>query len=829
MKKIFLIFFGYLFFVRSIFAFEFVKATENPLNVSFINGYAYQLQANIFKEDIYKGIFVIKRPSETYYSLGYFESNGGINWQMKKEVLNTGIDLSNPSVLKTETGYILFISRYDNNTVYKIYSSNCDFDFNCSANLLPVVTPDTTNYSERNGVFAGHPFTQDNRTYLFYGAWGKDGFKIKLAYSDDLVTWQRCPNEGGFLYGGDGPFPYADKNNLYIFFHKSDSSGIKLAKSTLPLTCDSVFDDEGYLLYNDKFYDQRHLIFPSIVNDNGALKLYYSGLGSNLIWRLDLALIPTPTTGSENPIVILPGTFASWNQNAILHNKEVSYKDWKLQSFVKEYDGLINTLINLGYELNKNLFIFPFDWRQEVEKSADNLNSFLKEKVWTDNPDKKINIIGHSLGGLIGRIYTQKNKDKINQIITVGTPHQGVVQVYKPLESGEIDRDNSFFWLAAKTILILNKSTIESDRVTLASKFPVAKDLFPTFNFLKDADGREIDINNLSIKNSFLLKYNQSFSDIFPIFTAIYGEDGKNTPAGFIVEPQNNLDQLLGNYSDGKPKELYFDLGDYTVLSKSAAQDADAEKLNLDHGALIYKKGGIKKILDLLNIKYEDSQVVEGKGTNISSSLIFMIKSPAKMTVKFNNQIYTEDEGIIFIPDAQSGSYNLKVKGTGIGKYEVIVGQISKNNDLWESIYGETTASQTDDYNILYNSPSPSPTPIILPTPLLPTQSGFAGQATPTVILVPTSTPQPISSTSTSSTITLSSNEIPKSKESTPEVLGISSHQEELIAPPVEATKQLVKKEIKKSTNIWGFVCPSLVISILVEIIWFIRKKLAKK
>ncbi|MEK7177779.1 MAG: hypothetical protein AAB705_03060, partial [Patescibacteria group bacterium] len=320
MKKVFLIFFTYLFFVQSIFAFQFEKSPNNPLPVSYINNYANQLQVNIFKEgDIYKGIFVINRPSESYYSLGYFESANGTDWVMKKEILNTGADLSNPSIIKTQTGYLLFITRYDNNTVYRIYSSTCDFDFNCSLNLSPVIVPDINNNSEKNGVFAGHPFKQDNRTYLFFGAWGGDGFKIKLAYSDDLITWQRC--QYGFLYGGDGPFPYQENNDLYLFFHKSDSSGIKFAKTTLSLSCNSVFEDQGYLLTKDKSYDQKHLIFPSVLNSNGGLKLYYSGRGSDDRWRLSMACtgqtcltpteiptptptatpIPTPTTGSENP------------------------------------------------------------------------------------------------------------------------------------------------------------------------------------------------------------------------------------------------------------------------------------------------------------------------------------------------------------------------------------------------------------------------------------------------------------------------------------------------------------------------------------------------
>ena len=486
-------------------------------------------------------------------------------------------------------------------------------------------------------------------------------------------------------------------------------------------------------------------------------------------------------------------------------------------------------MINIGYQRNISLFIFPYDWRQSIEKTTNDLNSYLQTKIWKNSPNQKINIVGHSLGGLISRIFTQKNKDKVNQIISVGSPHRGAVQFYKPLEAGEIDRDNTFLWLAEKIILVLNKSTIESDRVTVASKFPVAKDLFPTFNFLKDQSGNEISIDNLTIKNNFLPTYNQNFSDIFPIFTAIYGEKDNNTPAGFVVEPQNIVDKLLGDYSDGKPQESYFDFGDYTILSKSSSQDTDSEKLYFDHGEIISKKEAIKKILGLLNINLSDDQIVEGQVTKISSSIVFLIKSPATMTVEFDGKIYPEDEGIIFISDAQSGSYDLKVQGTDKGKYEVVIGQISENNDIWESINGEITqspaSSQIDNYDIEYNNQiafSIFPTPTITTTP------------TTTPTLAPTSTPTPTVTPTLISNVAQISSLVPtialKSISSSPDVLGISSSQKELITPTIEVNKQTEKKNIiKKSSNIWDYIWASLTSLMLGGIGYLFRKKILKK
>ncbi|MCX6704839.1 MAG: alpha/beta fold hydrolase, partial [Candidatus Woesebacteria bacterium] len=212
-------------------------------------------------------------------------------------------------------------------------------------------------------------------------------------------------------------------------------------------------------------------------------------------------------------------------------------------------------------------------------------------KIWNSRPEQKIDLVGHSLGGLVARIFAQKNKDKVNKIISVASPHLGVVQVYKPVEAGEIDRENTFIWLAEKIILILNKSAVESDRVTITNKFPVLKNLFPTFNFLKNTNGDEIPVSSLSVKNNLLSSYNQSLADIFSIFTSLYGEESGETPAGFIVRPADILNLALGNYSDGQPDSSLFGAGDTTVLSNSAVTtDNDSVKFNFDHAETKVKK-----------------------------------------------------------------------------------------------------------------------------------------------------------------------------------------------------------------------------------------------
>jgi hypothetical protein len=554
---------------------------------------------------------------------------------------------------------------------------------------------------------------------------------------------------------------------------------------------------------------------------------------------------------------------ASWNGKAIIHNQEVSIFDWKIPSFVKEYTGIITSLKNLGYQEDQDFFVFPYDWRKSVEQTTVDLNTFLQQKIWQQNPNQKVNLVGHSLGGLVARIFAQKNKDKVNQIISVGSPHQGAVQVYKPLEAGEIDRENTFLWLAQKLILVLNKSTIEPDRETIKKRFPVALDLFPTFNFLKDKNGQEISIDSLSIKNKTLLTYNSTFSQIFDIFTAIYGEKDEQTPAGYKIESPNALDQLLGSYPDGKPIDIWYEKGDYTVLSKSANQDSDSKMLSFDHGEIITEKESIKKIFDTLHIDYSDDKIVSGQKTKISPSLIFLIHSPAKMKVLFGGQTFEEEDGIIFIPEAQEGNYHLQVQGTNLGKYTVIVGQISQNNDLWEKIEGEIVQtppeSQIDSYLINFNPqtansifPTPTPTNFISPTPKpssTPTPTTTVSPnpnttPTPTPPKTPSSTPTPTTTqsstqnqtTNQTSNLTPSYNNQSISSSPSPTSVLFSSIKNQSSKEEVmgEKTKDEVKKieekpTLKKNNSSSIEIAIPIVASLISLATLIIKKKILKK
>ena len=110
------------------------------------------------------------------------------------------------------------------------------------------------------------------------------------------------------------------------------------------------------------------------------------------------------------------------------------------------YGGLIDYLEANGYEEGKNLFIFPYDWRLDLNIIAGDDSDMpeiitLKEKieeVINKTGSGKVDIIAHSMGGLVVKTYAQKyGQEYINKFIDIATPHLGAPEAAKILNYGD--------------------------------------------------------------------------------------------------------------------------------------------------------------------------------------------------------------------------------------------------------------------------------------------------------------------------------------------------------------------------------------------------------
>lgn len=702
-----------IFTSNSIYAFDpFISSPSNPLSIT--SHYSGWNEGGILQGQIV-------RENDSSYSMWYSSLGSGL--RIAKATSSDGIswtgnafysflgnqDTSDPYFINGNQSYLYFATTPSGSTtrIMRISQINGDFD---NSTIQEVLLPEK-NWGI-NGTTSPVVWYENNIYYLLYSALGST-WDMGMATSQDGVTFHEC-NGNPFLTGDTVPRSIIKYDNeYYLFFHSP--AGLGYVKTSL-LSCNTVWSDRVLLGISG--------YFPSVILTPGELRLYY-GSPAGGVWRLYLTTsslplptpsptsIPTPTIAPKNPIIIIPGLFGSWNKESILHGTTVSQSEWKLNPIVHEYDGLEKTLQNVGYEKNKDYFLFAYDWRKSIESSADDLNAFINNLHLSSRPD----IVGHSLGGLVGRIFAQKyGASNVHILITVGSPHGGTAKIYKTVEGGEIETDNSVFWLAQQLVLQLNRDGIKTNKQIIAEKFPVAQNLLPTHDYLSQ-NNIDISVSNMKIKNN-ILPYNLTSIDNLK---AMVGEKG-NTISGYTVTKRTTLDELLDYYPDGRPIQATYSLGDFTVTSKNAKIGTNFSILPKDHRELIYSKDGIKKILDNLNISYIEGDIIEGKGTKVTPSQIFLMLSSAEMEVTHSGQSYQEQEGMIFIEDAPSGEYQIKAKGLAKGRYTILIGQIGQYSDMWSRIEGEIRqdppTNQIDTYQVHFNDQSPT-NPIVTPQTLI--------------------------------------------------------------------------------------------------------------
>ena len=75
-------------------------------------------------------------------------------------------------------------------------------------------------------------------------------------------------------------------------------------------------------------------------------------------------------------------------------------------------------------EPKPSLFVFAYDWRQPIEENAHLLSEYV-EVVAEFYPKKKVNIVTHSMGGLVARRYIIDHPGKVNKLITIAAPFLG--------------------------------------------------------------------------------------------------------------------------------------------------------------------------------------------------------------------------------------------------------------------------------------------------------------------------------------------------------------------------------------------------------------------
>ncbi len=158
-----------------------------------------------------------------------------------------------------------------------------------------------------------------------------------------------------------------------------------------------------------------------------------------------VAQISSPPTGLRDAVIVLPGIMGStlaangrtiWvdalrlARGGLADLVDDSAVEVTAVGLSRSYVPLITTLSR-----HWDVHVFPFDWRADIFESAHRLDA-LVERVRTDHPNRGINFVAHSMGGLVVRAFVAGHRQRWDELagisdaasgrlVMLGTPNRG--------------------------------------------------------------------------------------------------------------------------------------------------------------------------------------------------------------------------------------------------------------------------------------------------------------------------------------------------------------------------------------------------------------------
>ena len=113
---------------------------------------------------------------------------------------------------------------------------------------------------------------------------------------------------------------------------------------------------------------------------------------------------------------------------------------WKIDGYTKVAKTIQD---RFDVKEGENFFLFAYDWRRDNRVAARKLrresHDWLKNwRTKTNNPDAKLILVGHSMGGLVSRWFLEmlEGWKDTRALITFGTPYRGSLNAVDSLSNG---------------------------------------------------------------------------------------------------------------------------------------------------------------------------------------------------------------------------------------------------------------------------------------------------------------------------------------------------------------------------------------------------------
>ena len=494
-------------------------------------------------------------------------------------------------------------------------------------------------------------------------------------------------------------------------------------------------------------------------------------------------------TVTEGPVLLVPGFLGSaksGNRGAYTNMPiEIGDKDAKLQLHgwkASGWDELYKTLQGAGYKVAD----MPWDWRLSIDPS-DSKNAIDRYLIKAIDDLKKnaggvekVNVVAHSLGGLLVRSYIQSSKyrNDIDKFVMVGTPNKGGSLMYYIWEGGDLDAidsgllDTGLLQIRKESIVNLAhaklqfwKTMTQKERVAFIHKeLKTGLQTMPTedVDYLKDFDQSFNGASARAATSELNTLLNDMNSGV-PLWDQVnmrvcYSDSGKTLDWIHVTKPGPG-----DVYPDGIPLQFvasdgnyyaYYDTadGDGTVLAESACPDEWKSRNYCDEqdGGHSSLPGKCKdEILSFFqgtagaSASLEKTSYALDAATNLTPLLSIGITSSVEplLTAPDNLQYgmdpatglvlrdipetdfeFDQNGGGFSIQNPQLGTYTVMLNGRADRDFAVSVSYIGSNGE--ESIIDVHGYSHTDVTTFTFTidaSASPAVTinpPVIIPTGL---------------------------------------------------------------------------------------------------------------
>ncbi|MDO8592711.1 MAG: hypothetical protein Q7R92_02985, partial [bacterium] len=466
-------------------------------------------------------------------------------------------------------------------------------------------------------------------------------------------------------------------------------------------------------------------------------------------------LIASPDEpAAPDPVIIVPGILGSWNISG----------RWQIDPIFHTYDNLMEALIAAGYkedslgEAKPTLFTFPYDWRVDNNITA----GLLKEKIQQVKEitgASQVDIIAHSMGGLVTRSYAQGSdyQNDIDQVIFLGTPHQGSPESYLKYEGGAFVE--KWDWLKRYAFQIEAALNGYFDLVDyIRVKVPTVEQLLPVYDYLKDKqpdNSWQLRPYPLNYPQNIYLEDLNSHAGVDLLkqrvkITNIVSDLGASSTLNYlrvIADPDPSDNKWQSGYPENLDKNLDSlekGNGDSTVPLASAASLTGVEVIetnNSNHENLptVMQKEIIKALTGTAPDNYFNNKLTSTFKRwaffRVYSPVDFAIIAPdgKKIGKDFAssteiNQIpdafysgFNSEAEFVLIPNPLDGEYKVELQGVDSGgEYTLANSLIDGDKEIEREFTGTIAPEQEREFTVDYTAAADNPISDLAPVDTVP-------------------------------------------------------------------------------------------------------------